>query len=225
MTTMALRGLKKTMDILDAIENDLNHGLLTPRLMSYDDIITLPKKHYEVWLPRKWYYRWCEVQRLSGEHGTFHVTLPLITIEDLEGYQFSAYPVRLGSGYGLLEIASQATLDTATGVVNEPFNCLGQDPAVCNAGPQRVQSCARSLVLRGDPLEACRMHTKVLTEEYYPLTTGEGVMVIDKEEELVERCSGSAPIKQAVTPGTWQVSWDAGCRLEAKDDWPSENAK
>ena len=122
------------------------------------------------------------------------MTLPLLTLDSLDGYEFNAYPMKLGDGYALLEVARRATLDTATGVVNEPYDCMGNHPMVCNPGPQRQRSCARSLTLQLNVMNDCRIHTRLLTvQDYYPLSTGEGIIVLAKEAHLQERCQGQVP--------------------------------
>jgi hypothetical protein len=207
--------LTKTMNHLMRLEDDLNQGILSERLLPYSDIVSLPKERNEVWLPAEWYYHWSMVAKVPNTLGTYFVTLPLISMEEVRGYELAAYPMEMGGEYVVIEVAQLTTLNTATGATSEPYGCVGEGPKVCNVGIRRTGSCAGALVL-GEGLEdTCHARTKVpLTRNYFPLSTGEGVLVVDKGKTVRERCQNEPIEERLVTTGTWRVRWRPGCRVE-----------
>jgi hypothetical protein len=114
------------------------------------------------------------------------LALPLTTMEEVQGFELMAYPMMMTGSYVVLEVAPIATLNTATGVASEPYDCLGRDPMVCDAGVRR-DGCAGALV-KEEQLDKCRVHTKVPTQHYYPISSGDGVLLVANNRTVRERC-------------------------------------
>jgi hypothetical protein len=215
-----LRQVERVLDDRERRLNDLDDGRLTAALFPPALFERLPKAMDEYFMNEHWYYHAVRVHPLwVANHGgvrLFSVNLPLVRHDTQKGYAIRTFPVPMENQSTTLTVIAPnyASLTPLTGGVTEPQFCIGQDPLVCDEGPQ-ASPCTKALVTDGT-WDECRAKVEHESEKYYTLT-GNSIVLIGPGTTVTERCPQTVTSTEAkILPGTNVVTWSAGCRLQTE---------
>ena len=202
----------------------LEQGRLGEQLLPKDilkGLATLEKfPNAQLISPLEWYYTNCRVFPIWNEDFlAFMVRIPFVSGTAYEGFEITTFPVPIS---GSNVTAQLKLLDfvalSSDGTVRPYYECVGQEPVVCNPIPvgkvdNEEERCARHVLLREEEIRKyCPVELRAVEGGIVRSTTPNHVIVITWGEVIREQCAGDSAA-QTLGVGTFQVTWDGDCHL------------
>lgn len=203
----------------------LERGFLTRDLLEEEHLKSILEQaadSHQVVDTLSWYYQYLRVNPLwrKGRNLLYVVELPLIAYRPYLMYKITSHPVPLGnSSYAVaLDLGRSYALDTITGNLFLPRNCLGKSPTICNTGPEfgpEVLKCPRGLITgRKDLMAHCKVNIVPLHNQ--PLVTTMALnqfAIATMGESLTVRCPGTAESHYQLPLGTHNITCLRACSI------------
>ena len=225
---LATRQYADQMSLYNRQRAGLELGHLTRDLLTMGqlrDIINQAASAHQVVDNLEWYYSYVSVSPLwrKSDSLLYKIELPLIAPRPFLMYQVAALPVPIdNSSYAVqLNLESHYAIDTVTGNMFVPHQCLGHSPIVCQSGPTYGPSmlkCARGLITsRADLLKHCKATIKDHSD-HSPISTLalNQYAIATQGETLTVRCPGRPESHTTLTRGTYNVTCLHPCSIEGK---------
>ena len=177
--------------------------------------------------PTEWYYQYTKIMPLWGngmDSIVFKVELPLVRPVSYLGYEIHTYEVPYSNSTTTVRLQAEGRygLDTQSGEMFEPIECLGDKPRVCRAGPLYSSGgldCARAVISGRDARPGCRVQVANRPDGGPRVLAGDRpnrFILLTWGEILTEHCMGRAERTLDVTRGTYAVTLEGGCVLKTE---------
>jgi len=205
--------------------SDLELGQLTRDLLTQsqlEEILQQAASQHKVMSSIEWYYQYLTVTPIwhAAASLVYKVELPLIAPRPYLMYHILTHPVPVGNASTsiIVKLQEYYALDTISGNLFIPSNCVGHDPTICQNGPEygpSLQQCARGLITNRpslinmcsvsvDHLTSLPSITKIDLNQYALATTG---------ETLIIRCPGSTETHHKLARGTYNITCARPCSI------------
>ena len=199
----------------------LTRDLLSPARLRA--ILTQAATSHHVIDNLSWYYTYLTVTPLWRQQDNllYKVELPLLATRPYLLYQIAALPVPIANSTlaVTLDLETHYAMDTTSGNIFIPHQCIGHAPVTCQTGPEYDSSmlrCARGLITsRPSLIKHCKASIKdskgtppvtTLSLNQYAITT--------KGESLAIRCPGLPESHMDLSLGTYNVTCLSPCTLQ-----------
>ena len=201
----------------------LSRDLLSPHQLS--DILTQAATAHHVVSNLEWYYSHVSVQPLWRHTGQllYRIELPLISSRPYLLYTIAAYPVPITNSTlsVALNLEPKYALDTVSGNIFIPTQCLGNRPVICNTGAEYGPSllkCARGLInSRADLIKSCTVNIRDYAGLPQVATMALNQYAIATQgETLVVRCPGSPESHIPLARGAYNITCLDHCTLQGE---------
>ena len=175
--------------------------------------------------PIQWYYEYVMIEPIwDSDILIYRAKLPLINAITYLAYQFDSWPLPYNtSGYSVqIKTVKHVALDTQSGMIVEPKQCIGRNPVVCRFGIQYNENyfkCERSLL---DGEHALRKECKIVIKKsesnsrLYEIVPGEFILST-WGETVTKRCIKSVPIVVSLSAGVYAMNVSANCTYSGED--------
>ena len=204
----------------------LEQGHLSRDLLSPDQlqqILAQAATAHEVVDHIEWYYSYVSVTPLwrKAENLLYKVELPLIAPRPYLLYNVASYPVPISNSTlsVALHLQRHYAIDTVSGNIFIPTQCLGHGPVICNTGPEYGPSllkCARGLITARETLiKSCKVaisdyaglpQVATMALNQYALST--------QGEMLTVRCPGRPENHITLALGTYNITCLDHCTMQ-----------
>jgi len=197
----------------------LTEDLLPPKVLM-DVLHQAAQEGYDYVSQIEWYYQYISVEPIwqEGQNLVYRVTIPLFDKQSYLLYSVHTFPNPIpNSSFSVkVQLENQYGLDTNTGGLFVPSNCLGYNPTVCTVGPiydSNVLQCPRGLVTTQKVLlDYCKVNVikdnNVTKHFQFDVNT---YIISTWGEQIILRCKGKPSQYFHVTHGVYNITCIAGC--------------
>ena len=206
----------------------LERGYLTETLLPVAVLESILHKAsvagYDIVSQIEWYYQTLTVEPIWQANNTliYRIFIPMLDKTNYLYYRTFTYPTPIKNSTYKVKIIlkKQYGLDTKSGGLFRPTQCLGKNPVVCLVGPiynSNSLQCARGLISQQpNYTQHCRVNIyKDISHDTEIYNLNVNTYIISTwGEQLKYHCDGVASKQIYVKPGVYNVTCQANCRLE-----------
>lgn len=202
----------------------LTRDLLAPSQLN--DILAQAAGEYHIVKNIEWYYQSLPVTPLWRETTKaliYKIELPLIADRPYLLYNILSHPVPINDSdiRVSIDVEPAYALDTVSGKLFLPTNCVGHQPTVCAPGAEfglSMMTCARGLLTnRSDLVKTCRMKvSNIVSTPVIANIDLNQFAVTSWGEKLIIRCPGQTESHITLTRGAYNLTCVQACTVTAQ---------
>ncbi len=208
---------------------NLESGQLTEDILNPIDLNKILQQGQELGfdtLPQEWYFSHIRIEPLweEGHRLVFRAKIPFIDTVKYIRYSIQTYPVPGILPNTTIQILTESdiALNTRSGEIFYPKNCIGHTPMVCTPSAlyndERL-SCPRGIINGHDDLrESCRVR---VTSVHSPRTDIDILfdrihIVVTAGEFYLVHCSDTPEERHKLPPGAYRLTVKKQCSISGK---------
>ena len=228
----------RQVDLFNRQRAELELGYLTEEMLpvvELSKILVNAAKFGVAPLPVEWYYSNTKVVPLwdSSDRLVFQATLPFVDEKSYLRYFLWSFPVPIsandevnsdssevkGKVLSHIQAPGDLALDTHTGELFFPHNCVGQSPVVCRPGPfymSKYHKCARGIINGDDELrKTCQFSISPVNSTETIITELAPAFYIIRTlgEAYTIHCAGKPETRSYLPMGVYSMYASSTCRI------------